>query len=147
VSIFSVSLSTRSGEIVGKAVGGHRRESSDLRAFEVPPHLDTSLFASALTWHRMRGLDGLALPQADAPALSNARHILGDEFHARGFECRHDFRQRVDDTANVAAARFHALDGRQGDACPVGKRLLIDSEKSATCTHLRGGNQARNSYG
>jgi hypothetical protein len=45
--------------------------------------------------------------------------------------------------APTTFARFHALDCRQRDACPLGKRLLINAKKRSggphlcSCDHLR----------
>ena len=56
---------------------------------------------------------------------------VADEFEARSIESLDNLGQSINDAADVALARFHSLDSRQGDASQFRECLLIDAEQSA----------------
>jgi hypothetical protein len=68
------------------------------------------------------------LHEADAAATFSANHVVADQLNAGTIEGFNDFGERINDAPNVAAAGFHALDGRQRDAGQLGKLALIDAQ-------------------
>src|SRR5437016_13544325 len=65
-------------------------------------------------------------PHAAAAAV--AHRVLRDELDAGRLERRHELHQGIDIAADHAAARLHALDGRERETGQAGKRALIDAE-------------------
>jgi hypothetical protein len=77
------------------------------------------------------------LLQAHAPTAIIAARVFADQFDARAIERVDHLHQRTDDAAHRPLTRLHPLDGRQGHSGQRGKRLLVNAQERARCSHLK----------
>lgn len=111
---------------------GHSRRSS-IQSYSL---LDTVGDISGSRWHHRYRLARLYFAKPDATADSDARAVLGYEFHTGSFKRLDDLHQGVDDAAYLAVRGLHPLNSRQGKTRHFGKLSLIDTEKGTGRTHL-----------
>ncbi len=123
-------IGTQAGKIIALAPDGH-----DLR------HVELGKAGTGGDARHVSLAPG-GLLQPHAPAARRARHVAADQLHARALQRLDHFGQAVDQSAHIAVARFHALDGGQRDAGQLGQRTLVDAEHGARGTHLSGGHHA-----
>src|SRR5512142_2226859 len=71
----------------------------------------------------------VGLTESYAPTSSSTWRVLADQLDASALECLDDLHQRVDDTADLSARRFHALDRRQRKAGHFGQLPLVDAKQ------------------
>src|SRR3546814_9370698 len=81
-------------------------------------------------------LAGGCFGQSNPSAAARARRVFADQFDAGPFQGGDDLDQCVDDAANLAIGRFHALDRRQGQPGQLRELALVKSEKGTRCPHL-----------
>jgi hypothetical protein len=85
-------------------------------------------------------------PETDAASDAVAASVFANQFDTGGFEGGHDLDQGVDIAADVAVARLHPLDRRQGNARALGERLLVQANQSASRAQLRRRQHGLNSH-
>src|SRR5260370_8490361 len=75
-------------------------------------------------------------PYAATPDTADAS--FANQLHTHVLERLHNLGQRINVAADESVARFHALNGGQGQPRPPCERRLVNAEQSAGGTKLRG---------
>src|SRR3546814_19835240 len=81
-------------------------------------------------------LAGGCFGQSNPSAAARARRVFADQFDAGPFQGGDDLDQCVDDAANLAIGRFHALARRQGQPGQLRALALVKSETGTRCPPL-----------
>ena len=74
--------------------------------------------------------------QAHTASAHCADGAFTNEFSTGELKRCNDLGQAVHNTAHVAGACLHALNGRHGKPCQFGQRLLVYTEQSTCGAHL-----------
>src|ERR1700730_4601106 len=77
-----------------------------------------------------------AILQPDTAAASVAHGTIADQLNADGVQGFHQLHQGIDIAADDALARFHALDGRYGEASQFREAPLIKAGQGSCRTQL-----------